>query len=139
MHDHSNMIIHIPPHIPQEHTGNNTHAPKRYTRQIHVLIRLRIRDSPRFDDHHPRGLIPIDAEDGFYSVDEGCAAEHDGLLDVRLVRDVELEGHGSADVVHCVRDEFGDEDVIIRRLKRGYQQVVTLTDRSGEEGGVRGF
>lgn len=128
------MVIHKLIDIPQKARRHHADGPKRNTRQIHPLVALRKRRLARRHHHPIRRLIALDPGDELELVEQGGAGEGDGFADEGGVFDAQVQGHGAADVVFGVGDEFVDEDVVVGCVADG-----AADDADGEgEGGDGG-
>ncbi len=128
------MVIHKLIDIPQKARRHHADGPKRNARQIHPLVALRKRRLARRHHHPIRRLIALDAGDELELVEQGGAGEGDGFADEGGVFDAQVQGHGAADVVFGVGDEFVDEDVVVGCVADG-----AADDADGEgEGGDGG-
>ena len=107
------MIIHVLGNIPQKARGNDTHAPKRNTRKIHILVALRIRQLARLHHHLIGHLAARNARNHLQVLQQTRASDFDGFGDVGEVVDPEVEQHSTADVFFGVGDEFADKDVVV--------------------------
>lgn len=128
------MVIHKLIDIPQKARRHHADGPKRNARQIHPLVALRKRRLARRHHHPIRRLIALDPGDELELVEQGGAGEGDGFADEGGVFDAQVQGHGAADVVFGVGDEFVDEDVVVGCVADG-----AADDADGEgEGGDGG-
>jgi len=133
-HNHRNMVIHKLIDIPQKARRHHADGPKRNARQIHPLVALRKRRLARRHHHPIRRLIALDPGNELELVEQGGAGEGDGFADEGGVFDAQVQGHGAADVVFGVGDEFVDEDVVVGCVANG-----AADDADGEgEGGDGG-
>ena len=128
------MVVHVLVDVAEEAGGDDADAAEGDAGQVDVLVALGVGEPAGGDDGLVGDLVAVDAGDVSDAVEEGGAGELDGVGDGGDVGDVEAGGHGAADVVFGVGDEFGDEDVVVCGVADGAADDADGEGQGGDGG-----